>query len=362
MYRKRQFNQKTAFYSIDGKERNPSGYTIIELLVSVGIIGLLIAITLPAVQTARNAARRAQCLNNMRNVSIALIQETDKADRFPACGYYGDGTPDTVGTYRSWVVDILPHLDQANIFNKWDFDVRYTNPTNEPLANTHIPVLTCPNDVTIVIGNGNLSYVVSSGIGFTAQIAGIHDCPVGPSSGKLDLNGNGITCNSSTLGDGNPSDREMFKQMGLFFNETWKGITRAERHHTMASVTDGLSNTMLISENIRTGYDPDKPTSNWGSPNPYLTSFYIGNPCLNGSCSSGNVDYNRSNSGNGAINAGLSQPEGSSPFPSSVHPGGVNVGYCDGRIEFMSENIDGKVYASLASPQGQALGGTALEQ
>ncbi|QDT97533.1 DUF1559 family PulG-like putative transporter [Gimesia aquarii] len=362
MYKKRQFNQTTASSYITWRNYPLSGYTIIELLVSVTIIGVLISIALPAVQSARNSARRVHCLNNLRNVSLAILQITDSADRFPACGYYGDGTPATVGTYRSWVVDILPYIDQSIIYNKWDFDVRYTNPINDPLANTHIPVLTCPDDITEVVGNGNLTYVVSSGVGFTAQIAGIHDCPVGPSSGKLDLNGNGITCNSSTLGDGTPSDRELLKQMGLFFNETWKGETRAKRHHKMAGITDGASNTMLISENIRTGYDPAKPSSNWASPNPYLTSFYIGNPCLNGNCSSGNVDYNRSNSGSSRINAGISQPEGSSPFPSSLHAGGVNVGFCDGHVQFLSEDIDGKVYAALASPQGQSLNGTTLEQ
>ncbi|KAA0134425.1 DUF1559 domain-containing protein [Gimesia chilikensis] len=339
-----------------------AGFTIIELLVATAVIGILIALALPAIQTARSSARQLQCLNNMRNVGLAILQETDSANRFPACGYYGDGTPATFGQYRSWVVDILPYLDQSNIFTAWDFDLSCKDPVNVPLASTHIAVLTCPDDFSVIPGQGNLSYVLNSGIGFTAEIAGIHDCPVGPQSGKLDLNGNGITCNSSTSGDGTPSDRELFFHMGLFYNETWKGETRAERHYTIAGITDGTSNTMLISENIRTGYDPASPTSNWASPSPFLTSFYIGNPCQNGSCSAGNVDYNRANSGTSAINAGLKQPEGAAPFPNSLHAGGVNVGYCDGHFEFLSENIDGKVYASLASPQGQSLSGTSLEQ
>lgn len=338
------------------------GYTIIELLVVVAVISILIALALPAVQSARNSARQVQCLNNMRNVTLALLQTTDSANRFPACGYFGDGTPATYGQYRSWVVDILPFLDQSNLYNSWDFNLSCKDPVNVPLAETNIPVLTCPDDFSVVPGKGNLTYVLSSGVGFTAQIGGIHDCPVGPGSGKLDLNGNGITCNSSTEGDGTPSDREIFFQMGLFYNETWKGETRAERHYTMAGITDGASNTLLISENIRTGYDPVSATSNWSSPSPFLTSFYIGDPCLNGNCSAGNVDYNRSNSGMNAINAGISQPEGKSPFASSMHAGGVNAGYCDGHVQFLSENIDGKIYAALASPQGQALSGTPLEQ
>ena len=347
---------------ISGSSHRRRGYTIIELLVVVAVISILIALALPAVQSARNSARQLQCLNNMRNVSLGLLQATDSANRFPACGYFGDGTSATSGSYRSWVVAILPYIDQANLFNQWDVDKNYQDPVNAPLAKTTIPVLTCPDDISVDPGQGNLTYVVSSGIGFSAQIGGIHDCPVGPSSGKLDLNGNGSSCTSSTGGVGSPTDRELFFQMGLFFNETWTGEIRAKRHYTMAGITDGASNTMLISENIRTGYNPDRSSSNWASPNPYLTSFYIGNPCLNSNCAPGNVDYNRSNSGSSAINAGITQPEGSAPFPNSLHEGGVNVGYCDGHIQFLSANIDGKVYAALASPQGQSLSGTALEQ
>ncbi|QDV20510.1 hypothetical protein Pan153_51850 [Gimesia panareensis] len=338
------------------------GYTIIELLVVTAVISLLVALLLPAVQSARGSARRLQCLNNMRNVSLGLLQATDTANRFPACGYYGDGTPGTVGSFRSWVVDILPYIDQANIYNQWDFDEHYLKMTNGPLGDTPVPVLVCPDDFTEVPGQGNLTYVVNSGVGFSALIGGVHDCPISPRSGKLDLNGNGITCNSSTEGDGTPSDRELFFQMGLFFNETWKGEIRAKRHHTMAGLTDGASNTLLISENIRTGYNPQDPLSNWASPNPYLTSFYIGTPCRGGRCDEANVDYNLANSGSSAINAGIKNPEGSSPYPNSLHKGGVNAGFCDGHIQFLSEKIDGKVYAALASPQGQALEGTPLAQ
>lgn len=363
MYRKFWFHQKTMSVSVSGKNVSRSGYTIIELIVSVTVIGVLFAISLPAVQSARNAARRIHCLNNMRNVSLAITQATDRADRFPACGYYGDGTPATVGSYRSWVVDILPFIDQGTIYDQWNFDKAFTDPVNRPLSHSHIPVLSCPDDFTQVEKKGNLTYVVSSGVGFSALMSGVHDCPIDPTGTRLDLNGNSIACNHSTAGDGiTPSDRELFAKMGVFFNETWKGIPRAKRHHTMASITDGVTNTMMISENIRTGYNPEKVNDNWASPSPFLTSFYIGNPCLKGNCAAGNVDYSRSNSGVSAINGGLSKPERTSPYPNSAHSGGVHIGFCDGRVQFVSEGIDGKVYASLASPQGESLGGTPLEQ
>ncbi|QDT44265.1 hypothetical protein Pan241w_43730 [Gimesia alba] len=359
---KRCFADRAKTVPISGSSNPRRGYTIIELLVVVAVISILIALALPAVQSARESARQVQCLSNMRNVSLGLLQATDSANRFPACGYYGDGSPGTVGSYRSWVVEVLPYLGQSVIFDKWDLEKGYEDPVNSPLANSHIPILTCPDDKTEVSGQGNLTYVVNSGVGFTTLRNGIHDCPIDPLQQALDLNGNGITCNSSAAPDGTPSDREILAQMGLFFNETWKGESRSKRHHTIASITDGASNTMLISENLRTGFDPANSRANWASPNPYLTSYYIGAPCLSGNCMSGNVDYNRSNSGGSAINSGRTQPEGSSPYPSSGHNGGVNIGFCDGRVEFVSENIDGKVYAAQASPQGQSLQGTSLAQ
>lgn len=362
MYRKGYRSSRYILSANVGKAHFHAGYTVVELLVATAVIGVLIALALPAVQSARNSARQVQCLNNIRNVGFAILQATDSANRFPACGYYGDATPATFGSYRSWGVEILPYIDQSTLYDKWDVDKPYSDPINKPLANTHIPILTCPDDITEVPGKGNLTYVVSSGIGFTTMRNGIHDCPVDTTQKELDMNGNGITCNSSTSGDGTPSDRELFTQMGLFFNETWTGEIRSKRHHRMASITDGTSNTMLVSENLRTGYDPTDANDNWASPNPYLTSFFIGNPCLNGSCSDGNVDYNRSNSGASAINRGITSAEGTSPFPSSRHAGGVNIGFCDGHVQFIAENIDGKVYAALASPQGQVLKGTPLEQ
>ncbi|MEQ9065183.1 MAG: DUF1559 domain-containing protein [Gimesia chilikensis] len=181
-----------------------AGYTIVELLVATAVISLLIGLTLPAIQTARNSARQAQCLNRMRNLGIALLQNNDTAQRFPACGYFGDGTPATFGQYRSWIVDILPYLDQANIYNQWDFDLSCKDPVNIPLAGQHIAVLTCPSDHSVIPGKGNLSYVLNGGIGFTAQIGSVHNCPVDARGRRLDLNGNGIICHSSTQDDGAP--------------------------------------------------------------------------------------------------------------------------------------------------------------
>jgi prepilin-type N-terminal cleavage/methylation domain-containing protein/prepilin-type processing-associated H-X9-DG protein len=333
-----------------------SAFTIIELLVAIAVIGILVALLLPAVQQVRAAARRTQCSNNLRNIDFAMLNVADSMGRFPACGNFG-----RTGNHHSWVIDVLPWLEQTAISDHWEKDRPIDDPVNAPLSENHIPILTCPDDISVG-GGGDLSYVVNGGIGFTAFV-GVHDCPIDPDGNRLDLNGNGLTCSPDPTADGDPSDRKLFFRMGLFFNETWKWDVTV-RHHRFATVTDGLSQTIVLSENVRTGFDPSAPgpAKSWASNAPYMTSFYIGDPCPHGNCLVGAVDYRRCNAGRYAINSGLAEPEGSSPIPNSFHAGGVHMAFGDGHVRFVSERLDGRVYAALASPQGRMLQGSPLEQ
>jgi prepilin-type processing-associated H-X9-DG protein len=134
------------------------------------------------------------------------------------------------------------------------------------------------------------------------------------------------------------------------------------RHYTLSDVGDGLSQTFMVSENVRTGYDPDNEGSTFASPDPHLCAFYVGNPCRQAMCSAGNVDYSRCNAGSSRINSGLMSAEGASPVPNSFHEGGVNMAYADGRVSFLSETVDGAVYAALASMRGLRLQKSPLAQ
>ena len=189
----------------------------------------------------------------------------------------------------------------------------------------------------------------------------MHDCPVDWHYRPIDLNGNGLIAPNDVATADSSTDRQLYKNMGLFFNETW-GWDVTKRHHTLVTVTDGLSQTILATENVRTGYDPSDPSANWSSSFPLLTSFYIGNPCDGLPCDDTNVDYSRCNSGDSAINSGLKTPEGESSVPNSWHFGGVNVVLCDGRVIFLNEDINGAVYAAYVSPAGVDLGGSPLAQ
>jgi prepilin-type processing-associated H-X9-DG protein len=260
-------------------------------------------------------------------------------------------------------VSILPWIDQQPLYNQWDLNKPITHAVNRPLTQAHVPAYLCPTDISRNRDKrGDLSYAVNGGVGYTIRTpGGVQDCPVDRYRTPLDLNGNGLACPSDPDNDGEPSDKRVFKRMGMFFLENWKrGITT--RHHALADVKDGLSQTFLVSENVRVGYDPDNPRAGFATPDPDRCAFYIGNPCPTGSCTAGAVNYSLCNAGEDRINRGLRRAEGESPVPNSFHEGGVHMAYADGHVRFLSETIDGGVYAALASPQGMFLDGTPLEQ
>jgi prepilin-type processing-associated H-X9-DG protein len=329
---------------------------MLELVVTMAVIGLLAALLLPAVMHGREAARRTQCLNHVRNISLGLTGYEGTHNRLPASGNFFDPPGGPVKLHHSWAVSILPYLEQNNLAASWALDKPIDDPLNSPLTTASIPVFVCPDDISTV-GRGDLSYVVNGGVGYTVRKSGIGDCPVDRDRRLLDLNGDGMACTGSNADD---LDRALFSRMGLFFLENWKQKGTV-RHYALGDVHDGTSQTLLIAENIRAGAAPDQPEATFASPDPLRCAFYIGNPC-NGPCSPGNVDYSRCNSGVDRINSGLWNEEGRSPVPSSFHQGGVHVSYADGHAAFLSESVDGAVYAALASAQGRLLDGTLLRQ
>lgn len=346
------------------------GFTLIELLVVIAIIGVLLGLLLPAVMSARESMRRVACLSNMRNVGLAVLEDADVKKRFPGVGYFGASSP--WFRYHSWVVSILPGIEQQALYKKWNFDLPFYDPGNTAIANTHLEILCCPSDDTMVPNAGNLSYVLNSGVGWTAP----DDCPVSFSFRPMDLNGNGAIVRTLKGTESAPTDRQFFYWMGLCFIENWPQGTGTVRFHSPNSVLDGLSHTLLMSENVRAGVDPDGGT-NWSWPHPEFTSFmmsgYICEPTSPGSsspfdCGAGKVDYANANNhspgpwADEAINSSLTQAEGFAPWPSSYHIGGVNVMFVGGNGRFVSDAIEGAVYATLVSPQGIKLAGTPLEQ
>ncbi|HET6426729.1 MAG TPA: DUF1559 domain-containing protein [Planctomycetaceae bacterium] len=349
--------------------RSRRGFTAIELLVVTAIIALIVGLALPAIMNARASARQLTCQNNLRNIALAVHMQAENLQRFPAAGLYSATGPEQ---FHSWVTEILPLIDQEPLYRKYDFNQTWDSAGNKVVVSTSLPILICPDDISQRPGVGNLSYAVNCGFGWTVPL----DCPstlhaTGPTTATIapmDFNGNGVVCPADPASDGNPSDTKLMEALGVFFVENWPPGTGTSRHHRLGVLDDGETQTIMLGENLRAGYDP-VTGSGWGSPDiryvGFLASGYV---CENGRCDTGNVDYTRTNQRNTApynteaLNASLNQPEGLSPWPSSLHPGKIYFAFCDGRAQSLSEMIDGRVYAALLSPHGSTIKGPMAQQ
>jgi prepilin-type N-terminal cleavage/methylation domain-containing protein/prepilin-type processing-associated H-X9-DG protein len=394
------------------------GFTLIELLVVISIIGVLVGLLLPAIQAARAAGRRAKCQSNMRNVVIGILGYLNANNEFPHAGVFcedqetlasltgklphGDDPaysvisrqflatfPVDTGRHGvpmySWVVPILPYIDNQEIASQWTMytsssAAAFNDPTiyspnlisNAALSATDIGVLVCPDDNTTVKGQGNLSYVVNGG--FTIY----HAWGMGWGANSSGMGGPVRTVWGPT-GSSYQIEMSVSRLLGVFFPHSVfpQGIqTRIPWNlpaTTAAGLIDGASNTLMLSENTLTGaslsvspYSNGLPT-NWANPMTNFTSFIGGGVCSSSDCFSSGLASVNGGDGLGwsganktgtysNINGGQSGfLEGSYPFSNSAHPGGCNMGFCDGGVRFIKNTIDGIVYSKIITPQGSKL-------
>ena len=310
------------------KIRNrPHGFTLVELLVVITIIGILIALLLPAVQAAREAARRMQCCNNLKQLGLAVLNYENTYKVLPAGGYHllSDGS-----RKGSILVYLLPFIEQQAVYDAFDFKVKdiggekYPNSTVE-IRTTVIPAYVCPSDDHPATYELSTDDVGGSWIG--NRVVALHNYTASAGPTKV-WNRPGCTCSlnfdsyASAEFDAMPTVGP-FNRLGICI--------------TVAEITDGLSSTIFIGEQRplasiagQLGWDSQDNGCGFTStvvPMNYDTSSRA-------SSGDGCGRYCNCNTSNGF---------------KSAHPGGANFVFGDGAVHFVPETIDMWTYQRLGA-------------
>ena len=309
-----------------------SGFTLIELLVVIAIIAVLIALLLPAVQQAREAARRSQCKNNLKQIGLALHNYAEIYGAFPpGCVDTNPewASPAAVASNQNglgWATFILPMIDQAPLYNligtqTGNFAYNWQDANND--------------------GAGGDSIAAAS------TILGAYVCPSDPSGGiNAAIAGVG---KSNYLANGG---RQPVERTGMFF---------ANSNKKFRDVTDGTSNTLFISE--RTTQADNAAVLNCGGARcNWPGGIWIGPRFANNSDGWHSSVYimDVTNTGGGYLDLGLGRlvaAWGPSWAAKGCHTGGMQVTMGDGSVRFISENINITTYERLHTPDdGNVIG------
>jgi len=317
------------------KPRLRPGFTLIELLVVIAIIAILIALLLPAVQQAREAARRTQCKNHLKQLGLALHNYHDTSNGFPIGARAGQGWG------VSWYVGVLPFLDQAPVFNKLTFDgahpgwvdngVAAGNLNGQVVNGLLIRPMICPSSPLDPLGPTGRGYrtVRPQYVGITGSTDDDQTPP------RWTNNPAQYGCCNCCGAAGAGSVRDGIAANGGPFNRT--------RNFAIKDIKDGTTNTIHVGEQSDFYSDINNPAAG--------KTFQVNN---NHGWMMGTDRHN--NRGNGRaynittvrypINkaqvgmGGVGNNHGENNGLNSAHVGGTQVLLCDGSCRFISENID----------------------
>ncbi len=353
-----------------------TAFTLVELLVVIAIIAILSGLLLPAVQMAREAARRTQCQNHLRQIALAAMNYESARGYFPVnrVGPSSQGGTGNNRGYYSWLCDLLPYLEQGSISDQLDFTVDLSpgyvqgdgtipsSHVNANLAATPVNLFLCPSDVresnaAALMGSDTAADNYAGNAGWTSFASGYS----GERSTPGEFNG--------VIALHNPSQDVL-----------WHGVGRKGKGVRLATVTDGTSNTAMIAERmIQTGTDIRSIRNS----DPRLGSFHVTEnvrtlPVLEERCSAAHthsdVEHSaytgRSWMSGWALTAptymhlktpntwmghfGTSQYDGDNLVtPSSQHPGGINMAMTDGSVSFLSDEVDLRTWWAMGSRNGK---------
>jgi prepilin-type processing-associated H-X9-DG protein len=275
----------------------PPGLTLVELLVVIAVCVVALALLLPAVQAAREAARRAQCAHNLKQIALAMLHYADVQGTLPI------GSSSLRGwSTGSFFLQILPQLEAQSLYNIVNFHVNYAEPQNATIHDSRVSSLLCPSDPD--------AYQ-------QVTVDGTYAFELCPFPVKIRL-----TSYSGSAG--------LFYQYSLLPErlQQQNGLIAHRQSYAIASIVDGTSNTLLASEHV-TGRPDDQSRFDWH----WWTSGYVGDTIFT-------ALY--------PINPFYKMPEiipddNVGPYleaVSSMHPGGANFGFADGSVRWIKDTVD----------------------
>ena len=330
------------------QRRRARGFTLIELLVVIAIIAVLIALLLPAVQQAREAARRIQCKNNLKQLGLAIHNYESSHGSFPPGRV---GFPKVFSAHAA----LLPYFDGANVYNTIDFN---TAPTfveppvppysqNVTVALTKVPTFLCPSDLGVVEGNSYAptNYVACTGSGANATARYIRK----GDGVMMDVKLHGVV-KFRDLTDGLSNTVAMSEQtLGNGSSAGGNGTGSISASTLPVSPDRQVLNLTAAQNDTITGTDPSPgacvvgAAGSWsGTRGAKWMNGHFGDTLYNHGLTPNSKSFD---CGNNSHNAGLTAAR-------SRHVGGVHILRCDGSTRFVSDNIDFAIWQGLATKQG----------
>ena len=351
--------------TLSRRSRDSRGFTLIELLVVIAIIAVLIALLLPAVQAAREAARRMQCVNNLKQLGLGMFNyESTNSEFAPQGSFYNAGGVPGLGNEWSATARMLGFMEQGNAFNAANFSLDYSDPANTTVFGTKLSFLSCPSEIYAQ------SALTDDGVFFPGNYGWCM--------------GDWYVWGAYLPGYGTPSRSAFTMNKG----------------RRIAAFTDGTSNTLFAAESkawwpqlrhcVGTGSTVGgmTPTS---YPSPQASAAFI--QANTGGCKQQAVGHSRWNDGAVAYSgfttaltpnatvgilasnvgknfastsytagyldfdiATVDENDGGPTFAAitarSFHPGGVNVLFADGSVHFVKSSVDGTTWRALGSIAG----------
>lgn len=312
------------------------GFTLVELLVVISIIGILMGLLLPAVNSARESARRLQCTNNAKQLSLAAIAYESQQRCFPPAVVYKDSGNYNTLTFsnlrENWVVNCLPQMDQQALFDELQACINIktgkgyglganqsdnviNNKSLNTLRNTVIPFFLCPTDT-----NGRTKYSKDGG---AARIC------YGANMGRNQ---------SSSLYNGTKAE--------YWEKPKYRGVMGPGKSISTAEIQDGASNTVLVAE-LRAGCTNEDPRGTWalGGAGASAIAFYNSQGGTEAQGPNSQKIYDTIVNGSGVSSTAIEVKMPSDGSKSekatsrSMHAGGVNVAFADGSTHWISDNV-----------------------